>query len=146
MGRIKHGDPQTLPIGNATYDQAAFAMRGQAALLNFPIQRVRESLRELGLSTGVGDSPVLVLKRRAPHPQARTKQARDRVLSRPVIMASRKVSSNAVCLSWRTRERNTWKNCSAYQIHHHLLCSYAIQLGGAEAEGGWIHWSKQMMR
>ncbi|CAL4994083.1 unnamed protein product [Urochloa decumbens] len=47
------------------YDQAAFAMRSTAAVLNFPLRRVQESLRALGLTTtGAGDSPVLALKRR----------------------------------------------------------------------------------
>ncbi|CAO2141373.1 unnamed protein product [Urochloa humidicola] len=47
------------------YDQAAFAMRGATAVLNFPLKRVQESLHALGLSTtGAGDSPVLALKRR----------------------------------------------------------------------------------
>jgi hypothetical protein len=49
------------------YDQAAYSMRGAAAVLNFPVERVQESLRALGLSggaAGADDSPVLALKRR----------------------------------------------------------------------------------
>ncbi|KAF7018465.1 hypothetical protein CFC21_031755 [Triticum aestivum] len=45
------------------YDQAAFSARGDAAVLNFPVERVRESLRALALGAVVG-SPVLALKRR----------------------------------------------------------------------------------
>ncbi|KAJ1693876.1 hypothetical protein LUZ63_010574 [Rhynchospora breviuscula] len=44
------------------YDQAAFAMRGSTAVLNFPVERVRESLR--GVMRGDTGSPVLELKRR----------------------------------------------------------------------------------
>ncbi|KAJ3682512.1 hypothetical protein LUZ60_015085 [Juncus effusus] len=44
------------------YDQAAFAMRGSMAVLNFPIEKVRESLR--GVMSGDAGSPVLELKRR----------------------------------------------------------------------------------
>jgi len=42
-------------------------MRGPAAVLNFPVERVQESLRALALTaTGAaaGDSPVMALKRR----------------------------------------------------------------------------------
>ncbi|CAD6207776.1 unnamed protein product [Miscanthus lutarioriparius] len=49
------------------YDQAAFAMRGAAAVLNFPAERVRQSLEGMGMGTGVcagSGSPVVALKRR----------------------------------------------------------------------------------
>ncbi|XP_072954442.1 ethylene-response factor C3-like [Typha angustifolia] len=46
------------------YDQAAFAMRGAMAVLNFPVEMVRESLREIKCGEEVGGSPVLALKRR----------------------------------------------------------------------------------
>ncbi|CAJ1967141.1 unnamed protein product [Sphenostylis stenocarpa] len=48
------------------YDQAAFAMRGSAAVLNFPVEKVKESLRDLdcSLSQLEGCSPVVALKRR----------------------------------------------------------------------------------
>ncbi|XP_044367408.1 ethylene-responsive transcription factor ERF094-like [Triticum aestivum] len=47
-------------------DQAAFSVRGPAAVLNFPVKLVQESLRALGLGVGraAGDSPALALKRR----------------------------------------------------------------------------------
>nr|AGE97366.1 ethylene response factor 11 [Tamarix hispida] len=47
------------------YDQAAFAMRGPMAVLNFPAERVKESLREM-MKHGIedGGSPVLALKRK----------------------------------------------------------------------------------
>lgn len=52
------------------YDQAAFAMRGEAAVLNFPVERVRQSLEGMGMGMGMGmpiagsASPVVALKRR----------------------------------------------------------------------------------
>ncbi|XP_022980841.1 ethylene-responsive transcription factor 1B [Cucurbita maxima] len=54
------------------YDQAAFSMRGAAAILNFPVDRVRESLKEMNFSGGDptdsitdgGGSPVIALKRK----------------------------------------------------------------------------------
>lgn len=47
------------------YDQAAFSTRGATAVLNFPAERVEESLREMDCC-GCGDegSPVLALKKR----------------------------------------------------------------------------------
>ncbi|KAG4995725.1 hypothetical protein JHK85_027164 [Glycine max] len=43
------------------YDQAAFSMRGSGAVLNFPVEKVKESLRDMKLD---GCSPVVALKRR----------------------------------------------------------------------------------
>nr|QYY53026.1 ERF3.7 [Aeluropus littoralis] len=51
-----------------SYDQAAFSVRGAAAVLNFPVDRVQDSLRALALSSSAaaaaGGSPVLALKSR----------------------------------------------------------------------------------
>ncbi|XP_052149844.1 ethylene-response factor C3-like [Oryza glaberrima] len=44
------------------YDQAAFAMRGSAAVLNFPMEQVRRSMDMSLLQEGA--SPVVALKRR----------------------------------------------------------------------------------
>ncbi|XP_071734702.1 ethylene-responsive transcription factor 1B-like [Rutidosis leptorrhynchoides] len=44
------------------YDQAAFAVRGSMAVLNFPIETVYESLREMDYKFEEGSSPVLALK------------------------------------------------------------------------------------
>lgn len=46
------------------YDQAAFAMRGGAAVLNFPAEQVRRSLEGVAMDDGHGHGPVLALKRR----------------------------------------------------------------------------------
>ncbi|KAI3804288.1 hypothetical protein L1987_25717 [Smallanthus sonchifolius] len=49
------------------YDQAALSMRGSSAILNFPVDMVRESLREVMGSKPVvegGGSPAMALKRR----------------------------------------------------------------------------------
>ncbi|KAL3828043.1 hypothetical protein ACJIZ3_016845 [Penstemon smallii] len=47
------------------YDQAAYSMRGSTAVLNFPVERVKESLGEI-IKCGVdkGCSPVIALKQR----------------------------------------------------------------------------------
>ncbi|KAL5561875.1 hypothetical protein UlMin_031622 [Ulmus minor] len=44
------------------YDQAAFSMRGPAAALNFPVERVRKSLQDMKLS--IYNSPAVALKQR----------------------------------------------------------------------------------
>ncbi|KAJ4826136.1 hypothetical protein Tsubulata_021884 [Turnera subulata] len=47
------------------YDQAAFSMRGPSAVLNFPVERVRESLKDMKCSEEEdGCSPVVALKRK----------------------------------------------------------------------------------
>lgn len=48
------------------YDQAAFSMRGTAAILNFPVDTVRESLLDMKycLEQDSGCSPVIALKRK----------------------------------------------------------------------------------
>ncbi|KAL5542241.1 hypothetical protein UlMin_009951 [Ulmus minor] len=46
------------------YDQAAFSMRGSSAILNFPVETVRQSLREMNCGPEEGCSPVVALKRK----------------------------------------------------------------------------------
>ncbi|KEH42541.1 putative transcription factor AP2-EREBP family [Medicago truncatula] len=46
------------------YDQAAFSMRGYDAVLNFSVQRVKESLQEIQYDCREGSSPALALKER----------------------------------------------------------------------------------
>ncbi|CAJ2627665.1 unnamed protein product [Trifolium pratense] len=44
------------------YDQAAFSMRGNNAVINFPVQRVKESLQEIQYKCIKGSSPALALR------------------------------------------------------------------------------------
>ncbi|KAI3742670.1 hypothetical protein L1987_60362 [Smallanthus sonchifolius] len=46
------------------YDQAAFSTRGTAAVLNFPVESVRQSLQEMKYGFEEGCSPVVALKKR----------------------------------------------------------------------------------
>ncbi|KAM0071379.1 putative transcription factor AP2-EREBP family [Helianthus debilis subsp. tardiflorus] len=49
------------------YDEAAFTMRGSLAVLNFPVERVKESLKKMKYGFEEGCSPVVVLKKRHSH-------------------------------------------------------------------------------
>ncbi|GJU79384.1 hypothetical protein Tco_1276454 [Tanacetum coccineum] len=51
------------PGKTLAYDQAAYALRGSSAVLNFTEEIAYESLKEMGYMYEEGTSPVLALKR-----------------------------------------------------------------------------------
>lgn len=66
------------------YDQAAFSMRGAMAILNFPVERVQESLREMKYGCEEGCSPVVALKKR--HSMRRKNKCKEVKLENVVVL------------------------------------------------------------
>ena len=62
--RVWLGTFDTADAVALAYDQAAFAMRGSMAILNFPKEKVYESLEEMNYRFEAGCSPVLTMKKR----------------------------------------------------------------------------------
>ncbi|KAL5561874.1 hypothetical protein UlMin_031621 [Ulmus minor] len=75
------------------YDQAAFSMRGDSAVLNFPAETVRKSLQEMKKSGNweedEGCSPVVALKKR--HSMRKSRSSLKRINKEKVVLPKNNV-------------------------------------------------------
>ncbi|KAI3946776.1 hypothetical protein MKW98_003339 [Papaver atlanticum] len=87
------------------YDQAAFSMRGSMAILNFPVEHVRESLKDIKHRFKDGSSPVLALKKC--HSMKNKKfSSNKKSKAREVVKPSQSPSSTSSSSSYSTDHSN----------------------------------------
>ncbi|CAN4114720.1 unnamed protein product [Withania somnifera] len=78
--RVWLGTFDTAEIAALTYDQAAFCMRGPSTCLNFPVEKVRESLTKMEfdiLQQGLLLSPAAILKEKHKKRNTSTRKKRN---------------------------------------------------------------------
>ncbi|GJR78683.1 hypothetical protein Tco_0149468 [Tanacetum coccineum] len=64
IGFLARGNWISAVRGAYGYDEAAYSMRGSLAVLNFPVEMVKESLKKMKYGFEEGCSPVVLLKKR----------------------------------------------------------------------------------